>query len=71
MNVLQAKISQILLFKLRMDARWDNLSLRNIPQLIGQQPLKMKIFWHPPKIQNFQIPIPPTLGAGGEGVRTM
>ena len=49
----------------------------NSPPLIGQptpsppQPsLKMKIFWPPPKIQNFQIPTPPlTLGEGG--VHTM
>ena len=36
---------------------------------IGQPlpPLKMKIFWPPPKIQNFQIPTSKILG----GVRTM
>ena len=49
------KIFQILLFKLRMDARLDNLPLRNIPPA------------PPPKIQNFQILTPPNPG----GVRTM
>ena len=43
------KIFQILLFKLRMDARLDNLPLRNIPP-------------PPPKIQNFQILTPPNPG---------
>ena len=33
---------------------------------------KWKFFWPPPKIQNFQIPTPPTLGVGGGGgVHTM
>ena len=77
MNASQAKLFQILLFKLRMDARWDNLSLKNIPPpLPTNRPtpfLKMKIFWPTPKIENFQIPTPPlTLGRGeGGGVRTM
>ena len=54
MNAPQAKIFQILLFKLRMDARWDDLSLRNRNP---PPPSKMKIFWPPPKTKNFQIPI--------------
>ena len=61
MNALQAKIFQILLYKMRMDARWDNLSLPPPP------PMKMKIFWPPPKMQNFKIPTSPlTLGGGGK-----
>ena len=41
---------QILLFKLRIDARWNNLPLRNIPRPNRPtppppSPLKMKIFW--------------------------
>ena len=61
MNALQAKISQILLFKLHMDARWDNLSLRNIPQLIGQQPPENENFSDLPlkfKTSKFQLPQP-------------
>ena len=64
---------QILLFKLRIDARWNNLPLRNIPRPNRPtppppSPLKMKIFWPLPKIQNFQIPtLPPNSRGGGGG----
>ena len=71
MNAPQAKFFQILLFKLRMDARWDNLSLRNIlSPLIGHPHPENENFWTPPKIQNFQIPTPPlTLGGCAHYVR--
>ena len=70
MNALQAKIFQILLFKLHMDARWDNLPLRNIPPPpFPPHPPPHSWKWKsPPKFQNFQIPFSLTLGDGGEGV---
>ena len=41
MNVLQAKTFQILLFKLHMDARWDNLPLKFKPSKFQLPPLTL------------------------------
>ena len=50
MNAPQAKIFQILLFKLRMDARWDNLPLRN-RNIPPPHPLKWKFSDLPLKLK--------------------
>ena len=64
MNAPQAKNFQIFLFKLLMDARWDNLPLRNRPP-----PWKWKFSDLPLKFKTSKFQLPPNTSGGD--VRTM
>ena len=77
MNAQQAQIFQIFLFKLRMDARWDKLPLRNISPPSRNRPTppwKWKSSDLPLKFKTSKFQIPPNPGGEGRwggGVHTM
>ena len=49
----------------KKDVECNNLPQRNITSLKGQPPpLESKVFWPPPKTQNFKNPISPNLSRG-------